>query len=105
MSRKKSAFRLPLFVSLFFLALAVNLLIESLARLSPFGGIAHLLAKPLPFLANTLLLFSTFSLCLLFRRRIFVLSAVAAGWVSLGIANGVVIFLRRSPLSGTASIV
>ena len=100
MSRKKSAFRLPLFVSLFFLALAVNLLIESLARLSPFGGIAHLLAKPLPFLANTLLLFSTFSLCLLFRRRIFVLSAVAAGWVSLGIANGVVIFLRRSPLSG-----
>ena len=84
----------------FLLAFFMNLLIESLARLSPLGGIAYLLERPLSFLLNTLVLFAVFSASLLFRRRLFVLVVTAAGWLVLGIANAVVTALRASPLSG-----
>ncbi len=94
-----AAERHPL-LSLFLAAVCANLLIESLARLSLFAGAAYLVGRPLSFLLNTLMLFFSFSLCLLFRRRIFVLCATAAVWLVLGIANAVVIVLRASPLSG-----
>ena len=94
-----AAERHPL-LSLFLAAVCANLLIESLARLSLFAGAAYLVGRPLSFLLNTLMLFFSFSLCLLFRRRIFVLCATAAVWLVLGIANAVVTVLRASPLSG-----
>ena len=91
--------RHPLFC-LFLAAVCVNLLIESLARLSLFAGAAYLVERPLSFLLNTLVLFFSFSLSLLFRRRIFVLAATAAVWLVLGITNAVLTVLRASPLSG-----
>ena len=94
-----AAGRYPL-LCLFLAAVCANLLIESLARLSLFAGAAYLVGRPLSFLLNTLVLFLSFSVCLLFRRRLFVLGATAAGWLVLGITNAVVIVLRASPLSG-----
>ena len=86
--------------TLFLLAFFANLVIESMARLSVFGGAAYLLERPVPFLLNTLTLFATFSVCLLFRRRIFVLALTAACWLVLGVVNAVLTVLRASPLSG-----
>ena len=67
----------------FLLAAALNLLIESLARLDPLGGIRYLADRPAQFLLNTLLLFAVFSASLLFRRRLFVLTITALGWLTL----------------------
>ncbi len=99
MSPDRSGSRHP-FPILFAAALLLNLVIESLARFSLLAGLSYLFSRPLSFLLNTLPLFLTFSLCLLFRRRIFVLTLVAAGWLVLGTANAVVVSFRASPLSG-----
>ena len=84
----------------FLLAAVLNLLIESLARLDPLGGIRYLADRPAQFLLNTLLLFAVFSASLLFRRRLFVLTITALGWLILGIANAVLVSFRAAPLSG-----
>ena len=88
------------FLFLFALAVFINTAIEMLARLSPAEGLAYMISRPLSFLLNSLVLFLTFSLCLLFRRRFFVLTLIAALWLVLGITNAVVVFMRASPLSG-----
>lgn len=87
-------------LTFFLLAAALNLLIESLARLDPLGGFRYLADRPAQFLLNTLFLFAGFSVSLLFRRRLFVLTITALGWLVLGIANAVIVSFRTAPLSG-----
>ena len=82
------------------LAAVLNLLIESLARLDPLGGFRYLTDRPAQFLLNTLFLCAGFSVSLLFRRRMFVLSITAIGWLVIGIANAVIVSFRAAPLSG-----
>ena len=82
------------------LAFAMNLVIESLARLSPFGGIAYLAERPVQFFLSAAVLFACFALSLLFRRRLFVLTVTVSLWLVLGITNAVLVALRVSPLSG-----
>ena len=98
--RIRSALEHRPFLCFFFLAFAMNLLIESLARLSPLGGIAYLAERPVQFLLSAAMLFACFALSLLFRRRLFVLTVTVFLWLVLGITNAVLVALRVSPLSG-----
>jgi hypothetical protein len=88
------------FLCFFLLAFAMNLIIESMARLSPLGGAAYLAERPVQFLLSTAVLFACFALSLLFRRRLFVLTVTVSLWLILGITNAVLVALRVSPLSG-----
>ena len=91
------------FLCFFFLAFVMNLVIESMARLSPLGGFAYLAERPVQFFLNAAVLFACLSLSLLFRRRFFVLTVTASLWLVLGITNAVLVALRVSPLSGIVS--
>lgn len=79
------------FVIAFIAAVLLNLFIETVSRQStPFiGGFMYMIQQPLVFLANTLIIYATLSICAFFRRRTFVLCLVSSLWIALGISNAV----------------
>jgi len=81
------------------LAFVLNLTIESLARQSLLSGFAFFLDRPLVFLFNVLIIFTTLSLALLVRRRVFTYILISALWLALGITNGVILKNRMTPFT------
>ena len=64
------------------IAIAMNLLIETLARHSLFESLGFLFTSPLVFLCNVLIILAVISLSLLFRKRIFFIClSVCRGWL------------------------
>ncbi len=51
------------------------------------------------FLYNAFMIFVTFSIVYLFKRRIFVRMIIGAIWVILGIANGYILLKRVTPFN------
>ncbi|MDF2803915.1 MAG: Arylsulfatase [Anaerocolumna sp.] len=82
-----------------FFALCITLMIEILSRRSIINGIVFVFANPIIFLFNMLIVMLTLSLSFLFARRQFSLIAISVVWLGLGIANGVVLCFRLTPLS------
>ena len=54
---------------------------------------------PLVFLYNAFMIFVTFSIVYLFKRRIFVRIIISALWIILGIANGYILLKRVTPFN------
>ena len=67
---------------------------KSLAELCLF-----ILREPLVFLYNALIIAATASVCLLFRRRTFVLSVVMLLWAAVGITDFVLLTFRTTPFT------
>lgn len=86
------------FIFTIVLSLILNVAIEIAARHSFFDGFKYLFTHPIFFLYNSVLIILSFSIALLFRKRIFSMLFILALWVSAGIANSVLIVYRRSPL-------
>ena len=84
-----------------FSALAIYLYIEEFARLttSPVEGFLWAFTHPVIFLYNTLIIFATITLALLFKRRRFVWLMVSVVWLALGTANGVILMNRMTPFT------
>ena len=82
-------------------ALLINLYIEVFARLttSPFEGFRWAFTHPVVFLYNTLIIFTTMTIALLFRRRRFAWFIVSLLWLALGTANGVILMNRMTPFT------
>jgi len=82
-------------------ALAINLYIEEFARFTtaPFEGFHWAFTNPVVFLYNTLVIFATMTIALLFRRRRFAWFMVSLIWLSLGTANGVILMNRMTPFT------
>ena len=82
-------------------ALVINLYIEEFARLTtgPVEGLRWAFTHPVVFLYNTLIIFATMTIALLFRRRRFVWFIVSAVWLGLGTANGVILMNRMTPFT------
>ena len=82
-------------------ALAIYIYIEEFARLTtgPFEGIRWAFSHPVVFLYNTLIIFATLTLALLFRRRRFVLLMISIVWLAIGTANGVILMNRMTPFT------
>lgn len=89
------------FVIAFIAAVFLNLFIETVSRQStPFiGGFMYMIQQPLVFLANTLIIYATLSICAFFRRRTFVLCLVSSLWIALGISNAVILTQRMTPFN------
>ena len=80
-------------------AFLLNLYIESMARLSPVGGISFLFEHPLVFLYNTLIIFAVLSISMLFRHRAFALTILSLTWFVLGLINGMILMNRMTPFT------
>ncbi len=81
------------------LALLINLVTESLSRGSVINGVLHAVQSPAVFIYNVLLVFVTLTIASLFQHRLFVISVIIIGWLTLGITNGVLLTFRATPFS------
>lgn len=83
----------------FLLACVINFLIEVISRLSVFEAWDYLVGTPLVFLYNAFMIFTTFSIVYLVRRRVFVRILLSVFWLFLGICNGYLLTKRVTPFN------
>lgn len=81
------------------LACIINFVIEAISRHSVVAAWDYMTGTPLIFLYNAFMIFVTFSIVYLFKRRIFVRMIIGAIWVILGIANGYILLKRVTPFN------
>lgn len=83
----------------FLLACVINFLIEAVSRLSVFEAWGYMTGTPLVFLYNAFMIFATFSIVYLVRRRVFARILISVFWVFLGICNGYLLTKRVTPFN------
>lgn len=81
------------------LACIINFVIEAISRHYVVAAWDYMTGTPLVFLYNAFMIFVTFSIVYLFKRRIFVRMIIGAIWVILGIANGYILLKRVTPFN------
>ena len=74
--------------------------IEAMSRHSIWSAWEFLQERPLVFLYNAFLIFTTTLIVYLFRRRVFVRTILFIFWIGLGIINGVLLTTRVTPFTG-----
>lgn len=90
-------------VSILIQALAVCVgyyLIETISRHSFWEAWSYMTTRPLVFLYNAGLIFTTTLIVYLVRRRVFVRTLLTIFWMTLGIINGVLLAQRVTPFTG-----
>lgn len=80
-------------------AMLLEFMIESFSRHSIIKGFKFMVGSPLVFSYNTLLIFMTFMIVYLFRRRVFVRLGLSAIWLYGGYMNGTVLSNRVTPFT------
>ena len=80
-------------------AVILELFIETFARHYLIQSFVFMFTSPLVFIINTLVIFLTLSISILFRRRVFVFSIFAVIWIALGLVNGVILLKRMTPFT------
>jgi len=83
------------------LAFVINFIIESVSRRSVTACLDYIAGSPMTFLYNTFLIYFTFSIAYLVKRRIFVYVMVSLFWLSTGITNGIILSYRITPFTVT----
>ncbi len=80
-------------------SLLLNFTIEVISRHSFGEAWEYMAGSPLTFLYNTYLIFITFLIVYLVRRRVFLRIVVSVIWLILGIANGYLLSVRVTPFN------
>ena len=83
----------------FLLSCIINFLIELISRLSFFEAWDYMVGSPLVFLYNAFLIFATFSIVYLVRRRTFARILLSVFWLFLGTCNGYLLTKRVTPFN------
>ncbi len=83
----------------FLLACILNFAIEVISRHSLFKAWDYLIGTPKVFLFNAFLIFATFSIVYLVRRRVFARILLSVFWLALGICNGYMLIKRVTPFN------
>ncbi len=81
------------------LAIVLNVTIELLARKSWSLLIGYVSEEFFVFLINSIIIFATLSIAILFRRRTFTVLFVSLLWLAIGIVNGVILSQRMTPFT------
>lgn len=81
------------------LACGINFAIEAISRHSVFEAWDYMTETPVVFLYNAFMIFVTFSVVYLFRRRVFARIIVSVLWLILGVANGYMLLKRVTPFN------
>ena len=76
------------------------LVIEAFSRHSLAAAWSYMVESPWVFLYNAFLIFTTFMVVYLFRRRVLVRLVMSCFWLLLGIINGVILANRVTPFTG-----
>lgn len=97
--REWQAFWKNFFFQCYLPSLACYFIIEVCSRKSLVLAGLFLIKEPLVFLYNALLIAATASVCLLFKRRIFVLSVVLLLWTTIGVVDMVLLMFRTTPFT------
>lgn len=74
--------------------------IEAISRHSVSEAFSYMTERPLVFLYNSFLIFTTTMLVYLVRRRVFMRVLLTIFWLGLGIINGVLLANRVTPFTG-----
>ena len=80
-------------------AMVLEFMIESFSRHSCREGFLFMTESPLVFLYNSFLIFMTFMIVYLFRRRMFLRIGLSAIWIYGGYMNGTVLSNRVTPFT------
>lgn len=99
--REKFKFYIKKTVQNYLFSIVLILLIEMLARHSVRKGIQFVWDHPFLIMYSALILTAVYSVAFLFRRRRFVWLLFTAIFLTLGIANFILLFFRITPLSAT----
>ena len=83
----------------YLLASVINFFIEVISRHSLFQAWNYITGTPLVFLFNAFLIFATFMIVYLFKRRVFVRILLSVFWLFLGTCNGYLLLKRVTPFN------
>lgn len=81
------------------LACLINFAIEAISRHSAIRAWEYMTETPLVFLYNAFMIFMTFSVVYLFKRRVFVRIIISVLWMVLGVCNGYMLIKRVTPFN------
>lgn len=81
------------------LACVINFAIEAISRHSAIEAWSYMTETPLVFLYNAFMIFMTFTVVYLFKRRIFVRIIISVLWMALGVTNGYMLMKRVTPFN------
>lgn len=81
------------------LACLINFVIEIISRHSLIAAWSYLVETPKVFLFNAFLIFVTFNLVYLVRRRVFTRILISVFWIFLGTCNGYLLMKRVTPFN------
>lgn len=81
--------------------LIINFIIELCSRRSLGDTFSYIFGSPLVFLYNCLIILSTLSIVLLFKRRTFFFTLISTIWIGFGITNGIILSNRVTPFTAT----
>lgn len=87
------------FFSCYLPSLVCFCFVELCSRRSVLDLGLFLIREPLVFLYNVLIIAATASVCLLFKRKIFVLSVVLLLWTTIGVVDMVLLSFRTTPFT------
>jgi len=79
--------------------LIINFIIEVMSRHSVIEAWTYMTETPFVFLYNALMIFVTFTVVHLVRRRVFARIIVSALWLFIGIVNGIMLMKRVTPFN------
>lgn len=83
----------------FLLAGIINFTIEAISRHGAGKAWEYLTMTPWPFLFNTYMIFVTFLLVYIVRRRVFFRIIISAFWLTIGCINGYMLSVRVTPFN------
>lgn len=89
---------LSLFMHMF-LACFINLTIEAISRHSLIPAWDYMITSPWTFLFNSYMIFATFFIVYIVRRRTFARIIISVLWLILGIVNGYMLSVRVTPFN------
>lgn len=91
-----NVFSLPL---QFLWSCLLNLVIEAISRHSLGPAVEYMISSPWTFLYNTYMIFITFLLVYLVRRRVFLRIIITVFWLVIGCVNGYMLSVRVTPFN------
>lgn len=80
-------------------AILINFIIEAMSRHSVFAAWDYMTGTPLVFGYNAFMIFMTFSIVYLVKRRVFARIMISVVWLFLGVVNGVMLLKRVTPFN------
>lgn len=80
-------------------AIVINFLIEAMSRHSVMAAVEYSRVSTKAFLYNAFMIFVTFSITYLFKRRVFTRIIISLLWLVLGIVNGLMLARRVTPFN------